>query len=49
MGIVNSFDAEAGGDGTVLNDGLLDEVILVGIILTIYLVGVATDRDGRKI
>ncbi len=49
MGIVDSLDAGVGGNGTVSDDGLLDEVILVGIVLTIYLLGVATDRDGRKI
>jgi hypothetical protein len=50
MEIVDSFDAGAGADGTVLGyDGLLGEVLLVGIIVTVYLIGVATNRNGRKI
>ncbi len=50
MEIADSFDAGAGADGTVLGyDGLLGEVLLVGIIVTVYLIGVATNRNGRKI
>lgn len=50
MGIVDSLDADVGGNGAALDyDELLSEVLFVGIILTVYLIGVATDRNGRKI
>jgi len=47
---VDSLSAGVGGDGIVSDyDGLLTEVLLVGVILAVYLVGVATDQDGRKV
>ena len=50
MELVDSFDAGVGEGGIVSDyDGLLTEVLMVGVILAVYLVGVATDGDGRKI
>lgn len=48
--MVDSSEITAGGSGTVLDgDGLLSEVVLVAIVLTVYLVGVVTDRRGRVV
>ena len=51
--VMNQLDlSEAGGagDGAVADyGGLLTEVLLVGVVVTVYLIGVATDQNGRKI
>ena len=50
MELAETFGIASAGDSIVPDfDGLLSEVLLVGVILTVYLVGVATDQDGRKI
>lgn len=50
MNQVDPSGAGGAGDGAVPDfGGLLTEVLLVGVIVTVYLIGVATDRDGRKI
>ena len=50
MDQVDPSGAGGGGDGAVSDfGGLLTEVLLVGVVVTVYLIGVATDRDGRKI
>ncbi len=50
MDQVDPSGAGGAGDGAVSDfGGLLTEVLLVGVVVTVYLIGVATDRDGRKI
>ena len=50
MDQVDAFGAGGAGDGAVRDySGLLTEALLVGVVVTVYLIGVATDQDGRKI
>lgn len=50
MESVSVLNGGTGGSGIVADsEGLLGEILAVGFILTVYLLGVATDRDGRKV